>query len=228
MTTPIRYTPLRAVTQRLGARQIDVSGWRFPEVYTTREAEIEAARERVGLADVSPHGKLQIEGERAYELVRAVFGRAPEGVGAGLKVESGFLFRLRPDQFYMSTRPGEETLVQTPLESAARGRGWFVTVTDLTHAFGDLRLIGPASPGLLRKVCALDFHPDAFPNLTARQTSAAKTKQLIARRDFGDLPAYTLIGAQSLSAYVWEVLMEAGREFGIAPIGVGALAALER
>ena len=88
-------------------------------------------------------------------------------------------------------------------------------------------MIGPASQELLSKVCGLDFHPSVFPNETAKQSSLAKTTQLIIRRDIGKLPAFSIIGAQSLGPYVWDTPMEAGREFGIVPIGRAALAALE-
>ena len=205
-----------------------MAGWRFPEAYATPEAEIAAARNSVALADVSPHGKLQIEGAAALDALKAAFGRAPEAVGAGMLVESGYLYRLRHDQYYLSLPPGSEGPAQARLEAVIADNQWFVTVTDLTHGLAEMRVIGPNSRSLLSKVCALNFHPDAFPNLTAKQSGLAKTKQLTIRRDFGDLPAFTFAGAQSLGAYVWEVVMEAGREFGIVPIGVAALAVLEK
>jgi glycine cleavage system aminomethyltransferase T len=42
----------------------------------------------------------------------------------------------------------------------------------------------------------------------------------------GDLPAYRLIGGRNLGGYVWETLMEAGREFGAEPIGANTLKTL--
>ncbi len=103
-----------------------------------------------------------------------------------------------------------------------------VTVTDLSDGLAELTLLGPASRSVLSKVSGLDFRPDAFPIRTARQTSLAKTRQLIIRRDLGDLPAYLIVGARSLSAYVWDVIMEAGHEFGIVPAGVETLRRLEK
>jgi sarcosine oxidase subunit alpha len=226
--TPIRLTPLHSATQHLGAKFFEMGGWRFPEAYTTPAAEVATARQSVALADVTPHGKLQIEGAAALDAVKAAFRRAPETIGAGLQVEGGHLYRLRPDQFYLSTPPGGEGQAQTHLEAVIAENKWFVTITDLSQALAEMRVIGPNSRDLLSKVCALDFHPDAFPNLTAKQTSLAKTNQLIIRRDFGELPAFTFAGAQSLAAYVWGVVLEAGREFGIVPVGVTALAALEK
>ena len=229
---PIKLTPLHAVTEALGATWVEAAGWRFPTHYTSPEKEIAAARAGVGLADVSPHGKVQIEGARALQALRAAFGQAPDTVGGHAAVEAGGLYRLRADMFYLSTPPGGEAEACRRIEAAAAritaaGAGGLVTVTDLTHGLADLRLIGPAAPDVLRRVCGLDFSDAAFPNHSARQSSLAKTHQLILRRDFGPLRAYTTIGARSLAAYVWGVLMEAGESLGIVPVGVAALTALE-
>jgi glycine cleavage system aminomethyltransferase T len=90
-----------------------------------------------------------------------------------------------------------------------------------------LTLIGPRCRQILSKVCALDFHPDSFPQLGVKVTSLAKTRQIIMRRDRPGLPAFSLAGAPSLAAYVWDTLLEAGREFGLVPIGLAALRQLE-
>ena len=88
-------------------------------------------------------------------------------------------------------------------------------------------MVGPASQALLSKVCSLNFHSSEFPNGVAKQTSLAKTAQLIIRRDIGELPAFSVIGVRSLGAYVWDTIVEAGREFGITPIGQVTLQALK-
>ena len=62
-----------------------------------------------------------------------------------------------------------------------------------------------------------------FPNGTAKQSSVAKTRQLIIRQDIGDLPAYVLIGARPLAAYLWETILQAGEDLGIQAIGITAL-----
>jgi len=161
------------------------------------------------------------------DAVKAAFGSAPEKIGGHMAVSAGRLYRLRPELFYLSTRPGGETEARTQLEAAIAAHHLFVTVTDQTHGLADLRLIGPASRAVLSQLCALDFADEAFPNLTVKQTSVAKTKQMVIRRDFGDLPTFTLVGAASLAAYLWGVILEAGHEFGITPIGVEALRQLE-
>jgi heterotetrameric sarcosine oxidase gamma subunit len=225
--TPIKLSPLNPAAHHLGAKFVEMGGWSIAGTFSGVEAEAAAARQSVGLADTSAHGKVLVEGVAAIEAVKAALGVAPDSLGAGVKMEGGYVYRLRPDQLFVVTPPGGEAEMVTRLENAVADRGAFVTVTDLSQGLAEMRLIGPNSRGVLSKVCGLDFGAQAFPNLTAKQTSLAKTRQLLIRRDFGSLPAFTFAGAQSLSAYVWEVVMEAGQEFGIVPIGVAAMRALE-
>lgn len=221
--TPVKLTPLHSIVQCLGATFTEQRGWRIPEVYTTPESEIAAARERLALADETPNGKLLLEGDQAESVLMDAFDLG------SLKVNEGRdgIYRLRNDLFYISTPPGREISTQKKLTTAQAASKQFVTITDITHGRVEIWVIGPDSHELLSKVCGLDFHPSAFPNETAKQTSLAKTTQLIIRCDIGELPAFSIIGAQSLGPYVWNTMMEAGVEFGVVPIGRAALAALE-
>ena len=86
-----------------------------------------------------------------------------------------------------------------------------VTVTDVTHGRAQLRLSGARAAELLSRLCALDFHPDHFPDGAARQTSVAKTTQLVIRDDVDGGLSYSLIGARSLGGYLWRTILEAAR-----------------
>lgn len=220
--TPIKLTPLYSTAQRLGAKFTEQRRWRIPEVYTTLENEIAAAQERLALADETPNGKLLIEGDQAEPMLMEAFDLD------SLKINEGRdgVYRLRNDLFFVSTPPGREASTQKKLTTVSAASEQFVTVTEITHGRAEIRVIGPESQELLSKVCGLDFHPAAFPNETAKQSSLAKTTQLIIRCDIGELPAFSIIGTQSLGPYVWDTMMEAGTEFGVVPIGRAALAAL--
>jgi len=227
MTTPIKLSPLNATAERLGARWQDVAGWRCPQDYGNAAAEAAALRAGAGLADVSQIGKIQIEGQRAMAMLAGALGAAPDLVGAHASVAAGELYCLRPDMYFLTVPAGTEAEVTATLAAAAAARTDLVTVTDLTHGLAGIQLVGPRVLDVLTRVCGLDFSDEAFPNQSARQSSVAKTRQTIIRRDLAGLPSYTLFGARSLAAYVWGVLLEAGRACSLTPVGLAALSALE-
>jgi sarcosine oxidase subunit alpha len=227
MTTLLKLSPLDGAAERLGAHWQELAGWRCPEAYNGVEPEMAAIRVGCGLADVSASGKLQVEGSQARAMLAAALGAAPDGIGGYARVEAGDLYCLRPDMYFLLTPPGAETASREGLDAAAAGLAELVTVTDLTHGLAGIELVGPRAVDVLRRVCGLDFDEAAFPNLTAQQSSLAKTRQLIIRHDRGSLPAYVTLGARSLAAYVWGVLLDAGHTVGIAPVGLAALRSLE-
>ncbi len=175
----------------------------------------------MALADETANGKLQVEGRDA-----ATVWESPEAeIGARVAIDSERVYRLRADCFFVSTSPGREIGVRRTL--IERASGGFVTVTNLTHAWSEIRVLGPDAPTLMSRVCGLDFAAAAFPEGAAKQTSVARTTQLVIRRDAAELPAFSVFGARSLAAYLWGILMDAGSDLQIAPIGLGAIRTLE-
>ncbi len=217
----MKLSPLHETARDLGAQFSESSGWRIPEAYSTPDAETASAKRGVALADETANGKLQVEGRDA----ETVWASAEVAIGAGVAVDSERVYRLRADCFFVSTSPGRDIATRRTLINRASGR--FVTVTNLTHAWSEIRVLGPDAPTLMSRVCGLDFAAAAFPDGAAKQTSVARTTQLVIRRDTAELPAFSVLGARSLAAYLWEILMEAGADLGIAPIGLGAIRALE-
>lgn len=219
MNQPIQYSPLHSTAQALAAHFTEVAGWRVPDSFTGVEAETAAARQRVALADASANGKILVQGQAAAEVLLALSLE----IGAGMATSLGHIYRLRSDLFFVSTPPDAASDALQSIQAAASAAPGLVTATDVTHGRAQLQLVGPNSRDLLSRLCGLDFAPGAFPNLAARQTSVAKTTQLVIRRDLGQLPAFAIIGARSLAAYLWGTIIEAGRDLGITPIGQAAL-----
>jgi len=223
-----KLTPLHPACQQLGAQFAEVCGWHIAEIYSGVQTEVEAAQRGVGLGDDTPNGRLTIQSTQAEAVVQAALP-APAQAGAGAAVGAGTrIYRLRQDLFFISTPPGEEEAVQEKLSAAGAAADHFATVVDITHGRAEIRLVGPASQALLSKVCGLDFASAAFPDGTARQSSLARTSQLIIRRDAGSLPGFSIIGKRSLGLYVWDIISQAGREWGLTPIGRAALDLLEK
>ena len=219
MSKVVKYSPLHSTTQALAAHFTEVAGWQTPETFTGVEDETAAARRRVALADVSANGKILVQGQAAATVLLAVSLE----IGTGMATDLGHVYRLRPDLFFISTPPGAEADAVHSIQVAAPAAADLVTVTDVTHGRAELQLMGPHSRDLLSRLCGHDFHPAAFPNHAARQSSVAKSTQLIIRRDRGQLPAFALIGACSLAAYLYDTILQAGRDLDITPIGQAAL-----
>ena len=227
---PQKLTPLFATAQAAGATFTDEAGWRTVDVFGNVHDEMAAARHAVALADRSSNGKLLVEGQGATAALRAAWDAPSLAVSEGAVLDDAAVYRLRDDLYFVSTLPDKVEAHLSALEAVRQDSGGLVTVTDVTHGRAELHLIGPNSAELLSRLCGLDFHPDHFPDETARQSRVAKTNQIIIRHDMdlnqgtiSSVPAYALIGGRSLAAYLWETILEAGRDLSATPIGRSAL-----
>lgn len=218
-----KLTPVYARVRQLGAEFRVHEGWNLADSFDSPEKEITAACQGVAIADESARGKLTMEGSTADEIVQKTFGTLTREIGSGTLAHDVQLYRLRPDKYYLDTPPGGEVKTMQSLTETARGGSDLVTITDMTHGCTALRLIGPESVELLSQLCGLDFQAASFHNLTAKQSSVAKTTQIVIRHDLGEILSFSLVGGRSLGPYLWDIITEAGRKSNLVPIGQATL-----
>ncbi len=157
-----------------------------------------------------------IQGD-AGDILQKQFAQIPARPGDLADTGAGLLARLTPTELYLFGKsPAAELPPATALDDDFAQAKRFAHTTDYTHGKTILRLVGPDAPGVLSKICGLDFHDSVFPNMRVAQTSAAKIKTLIARYDEADTPAYFLHVNRPFGQYFWEIVWDAGQEFGIA------------
>ena len=91
-----------------------------------------------------------------------------------------------------------------------------------------MQIAGPCSRDLLRKLTALDLRPVQFPDLSCAQGSLASIHALVIRADMQTHLSYQVSCRREFGAYLWEVLLDAGQEFGALPVGMAAQRRLHR
>jgi heterotetrameric sarcosine oxidase gamma subunit len=213
------------------------AGWQVPQTYISPQDEAGGIREGVGLSDLSSLGKLLVRGdaEATLDLLGDAFGVGAVDVGqtAPIAVEDqadspwdrGCLARLVVDEFMLFTPPGTESEFARRVEEKRAVDELFLTVVDRTSGLAGLAVVGPAGRDVLSKLCALPLNARDFPNQRAATSSLAKAHTIIVRNDVEALPVFELYVERPYGEYVWMCVMEAGREFGIIPLGWGAWAA---
>jgi len=198
----------------------------LPRAVSSKSAQEQAqtVRSAVGLAEIATWQILDIRGADAETVLSAAFATPSMGIGAVTGVTAGLLVRLRRDQFALLTPdlPAALERLTAPAEDA------LLTLTDISHGRGVIFLGGAQAAAVLSKVCGLDFMDAKFPNLFAAQTSLAKVRALIVRFDTAQTPAFYVIVDRSLTAYVWDVLVDAAHEFGGIVLSQDTLAYLKK
>lgn len=169
--------------------------------------------DRVQVRDVSASQILFHVKGNVHQAMSPVFDTMPAAIGhVSIKGER-LIARLRPSILLVLTSRADAPTLSVDLRSFAGGAEQLLTVTDITHGRAVLRLSGLRASNVLSKLCGLDFRDSVFPDLNAAQTSYAKVKAQLIRRDTSDHPDYILIVDRSHAQYVWKVTVNAMQEF---------------
>ncbi len=154
-------------------------------------------------------------------LAKVAVRAAPDGaLAARLGVPFGTAARDADGTLVVGSGPGEWLLLAAP--GTARHTAQricpgeeFATVIDVTHGRALLRLTGPAGDRLLAKVCAIDLSDRVTPDGTAFRTAVARLVTDVIRDDFDSSRSYLLHCERSSGQYLFDALLDAGRELGI-------------
>jgi sarcosine oxidase, subunit alpha len=165
------------------------------------------------LADQTPLVKVLVraspQGGAATSL-GTPFGRARRDPNGVLVIGSG------PDEWLLLAPPNARDVVAAQIDTTG---GEPVSVIDVTHGRALMRLSGPDSQRLLAKVCAIDLSDAVTPDGAAFRSSVAKVATDVVRDDLpspeGTVPSYLLHCERSSGQYLFDALLDAGREFGV-------------
>jgi heterotetrameric sarcosine oxidase gamma subunit len=165
----------------------------------------------VVVADRSAMTKIHLRATAAqavHSTLGTRFGRAA-WVSGRLVIGSG------PDEWLVVTPPGHATEIADELRDALRGvTSGPVVVVDLTHGRALLRVSGPETMTLLRRVTAVDLDDRLVPNGSALRTSVARVVTDLVRDDLEGKPSFLMHCERSSGRYLQQSLLAAGSELG--------------
>ncbi len=250
---PLKTTPVYEALAARGAQFADVFGWERAkwfappgesERYSFRRSnwfdavagECEAVRERAGLLDLSSFAKYDVSGSDAHAfLERLNANRIPRRDGGivlshmltelgGIECEAT-ITRFAPDRFYvLSAAVAELHDLDWLRQHVADGED--VSVKNVTHDYGVLVLSGPRSRDVLAKLTSADLSNASFPWLRAREIEVSGVAVRALRISYVGELGWELHHPMAEMERLYDALMSAGEEHGIANFGTYAVNAM--
>ncbi|WP_292713105.1 aminomethyltransferase family protein [Mesorhizobium sp.] len=230
---PERRSPFYSSIVGLGATMGRVGGDFISAKYYSGIADEHLnTRKNVGVQDLSTMGKMDIKGPDAEALVNHVIVNDAAAMRPGqvrystvCREDGGIMddltvFRLGPEHFMLVTGSvNRQKMLPWLLHHAERRKAY---VTDITAAIAFPTIQGPRSRELL-KVLVQDADLDGLKRWSFTSGRIGETKLLISRTGVtGELGFELFVPADEATA-VWDMLMRAGRDFGLKPYGVLAM-----
>lgn len=240
----VRKTALNAVHRKMGAKMVDFNGWDMPVEYPSAGgiiAEHNAVRTGVGIFDVSHMGDIRLSGHDALSAVQHISMNDASRLAVGQAQYSALLYpqgtfvddvvvhRLGDDDYLLVINAGtREKDVSWVRDNAA---GFDCRVDNLSDDFTQIAIQGPKAVELLQKLTDADLSAVKFYWVTRGSILEFEKSMrrylediLIARTGYTGEDGFEIYipSDEGTSAWVWNMLFEAGKEFGAVPCGLGA------
>lgn len=245
---PTRRTPLHEWHAANGAPFVPAGYWLRAQYYQRDGESMWDAiyretvnvRTNVGLCDVSPLGKIDIQGKDSGEFLNRIYingfaklpiGKARYGVMLredGVVFDDGTTSRLGENHYMMTTTTAKAAAVLQYMEYLL-DVVWpelDVHIVSVTEEWCGIAVAGPKSRALLERLTDIDMSNDAFEFMGVREGKICDVPGRIYRISFSGELAYEVGVPADWGRHVWEQLMESGADLGVQPYGMEALGIL--
>ena len=229
-----KKTPLYESHVALGAKMVEFGGFLMPVQYPTGIlAEHMAVREKAGLFDVSHMGELVFHGEDALEniqhLVTTDISKMLDGdmrYGMFCNDEGGvvddlIVYRMAQDDYLIVVNAGNRDKDAAWVEAHLSGHPGY---HDAGNEFGQIAVQGPVSKEILVKLCDEAALPVKYYSFTKAVLTwnGRSAETYVSRSGYTGSFGYEILCKAEDTVWLWNTLLEAGKEFGLIPCGLGA------
>ncbi len=246
---PTRKSPMHYWHEKNNAVFVDAGVWLRPRYYKqgnenlfeASKREAKNVRENVGVCDVTTLGKIDIKGPDSAEFLNRVYtnawlklpvGKARYGVMLredGIVMDDGTTTRISENHYHMTTTTAQAANVLSHLEYYLQ-LVWpelNVNVVSSTEQWAGAAIAGPKSRDILTKLFPdLDVSNEGLPFMGYMEGKLFGVDAKIYRISFSGELAYEVNVESNNGNFMWEKIIENGKEFNIQPYGTEALSTL--
>ncbi len=227
----MKRTAFYDIHRRLGAKLVEFGGYEMPVQYSGIIDEHKCVRNSVGMFDVSHMGEFEVKGKDALHLVQTVTTNDASKLADGKVQYSSMCY---PDGGIVDDllvyHLGERFMLVVNAANIEKDFQWIqsnshdldVEVRNRSDEYSLLAIQGPNSMATLQKLTNVDLA--AIPYYSFVRGTLADTDMIISRTGYTGELGYEIYfeSSVSLAENVWTSIMNAGKEFAIQPVGLGA------
>jgi len=245
-TPAIRKTALNAAHRQMGAKMVEFNGWDMPVEYPASIGcgiinEHMAVRTGVGIFDVSHMGDIRLAGPQALAAVQHISMNDASRLAVGQAQYSALLYPQGTfvDDVIVHRLAGDEYLLVINAGTREKDFNWVrdntrqfdCEVENLSDDFTQIAIQGPKAVDLLQKMTDADLSAVKFYWVTRGNIILVDKSMrrylgntLIARTGYTTEDGFEIYvpSDEPTSAWVWNRILEVGKEFGVVPCGLGA------
>lgn len=224
-------TPLYGAHVKAGGKIVPFAGYLLPVQYGTGViTEHMAVREKAGLFDVSHMGEVLCQGKDALanlqklltnDFTNMVDGQArysPMCNENGGTVDDLIVYKRGDNDYFIVVNAANKDKDYQWMLDHQFGE---VTFTDASSEYGQIALQGPKAMEILKKLTAEENIPKKYYHAVF-DTEVAGIPCIISKTGYTGEDGVELYLATENAEKMWDTLLEAGKDEGLIPCGLGA------
>lgn len=208
---------------------VDFAGWYMPVQYTSIIEEHNAVRTNSGLFDLFHMGEFWLTGPDAMKNLQKICCQDSEALSDrqiaytpmcrpdGTIVDDLLIYRFNAEKFMLVVNASNTQKDFDWIKSQLTGD---VKLVDESTKTGLIAIQGPNAEAILQKLTRQRLKPIKFYWFTTGTVCGINT--IISRTGYTGEDGFELYYPAEHSEKIWNALMEAGKDVGIRPIGLGA------
>jgi aminomethyltransferase len=215
---------------KLGGRMIGFAGWMMPVQYSSIIDEHKTVRENVGLFDVSHMGEVYVSGADSLDFLNKL---VPQDVSRltdskaiycqllnkqGGIIDDLIIYKLENEKYLLIVNASR---IDEDLNWMVRNSlGFDVSIENQSHNYSLLAVQGPKSADLIAKMgLKIENQPEFF---SIKRAELFNINLFVSRTGYTGEDGFEIMVRNEFSQLIWNYIIEAGKEFGLKPIGLGA------
>lgn len=226
----MKKTKFNSVHKKLNAKLVDFVGYEMPIQYSSIINEHKAVRNSVGVFDVSHMGQVFVSGEKALDFVQYITTNDASKLSAGkvqysaMCYENGgivddlLVYRVDENNFMLVINASN---IEKDFEWMVKNNKFGVELRNESDVYSLLAIQGPNSKNTLQKICNKEIDLEYYTFFTAE---IAGVEMIVSRTGYTGELGYEIYfkGDEETAEKIWNEVFEAGKEYDIQPVGLGA------
>ena len=226
----MKLTVLNTIHKSLGGKMVEFAGFEMPVEYSGIRDEHMTVRTGVGVFDVSHMGEIWVRGPEALAFVSKVTSNDPGSLKPGQAQYSCFpngnggivddlLVYCFDQQRYLLVVNASNIEKDWNWLNEQNSRG--AQLENASSELSQLAIQGPKAIDTLQKLTQTRLHDLKYYTFTTGNVAGIENV-IISATGYTGAGGFELYFGNDNAEKIWNALFEAGSEFGIKPIGLGA------
>lgn len=226
----MKKTPLYEKHIQLKGKMIDFGGWSLPVEYTGIIPEHEAVRTKAGIFDVSHMGEITVKGEDSEKYLQMLL---TNDISLLNNNQIAYTAMCYPhggvvDDLLVYKYSNTDYLLVVNASNTEKDYQWMkenifgnTEILNVSENYAQLALQGPLAETILQKLTSKNLNEIEF-YYFSDNVKVGNIEALVSRTGYTGEDGFELYFAYDKAEEMWDLFLEAGKDEGLIPAGLGA------